>query len=93
MTIGHDLGNGSELGWLVSNHLIRRAASQGVQQAANSNHDITLLAGEKVSDVRTSASAASVTLSSGQTLHCRLVVAADSRFQHAAHDGHCRPHA
>lgn len=80
MTIGHDLGNGSELGWLVSNHLIRRAAWQGMQQAATSNHDITLLAGEKVSDVRTSAQAASVTLSSGQTLHCRLVVAADSRF-------------
>ena len=32
MTIGHELGGRSELGWLVSNHLIRQAAWDGVQQ-------------------------------------------------------------
>jgi ubiquinone biosynthesis UbiH/UbiF/VisC/COQ6 family hydroxylase len=80
MTIGHELGKGSELGWLVSNHLIRRAAWQGMQHAANVNRDITLLTGAKVSNVRTSDTEATVTLANGQTLHARLVVAADSRF-------------
>jgi ubiquinone biosynthesis UbiH/UbiF/VisC/COQ6 family hydroxylase len=80
MMIGHELGGRSELGWLVSNHLIRQAAWQGVQQAIASHADITLMAGEKVTAVHTDASHGSVTLASGKTLTAKLVVAADSRF-------------
>ena len=80
MLIGHELGGRSELGWLVSNHLIRQAAWTGVQQAMASNADITLMAGEKVTAVHTDATQGSVTLASGRTLSAKLVVAADSRF-------------
>ena len=80
MVIGHELGGRSELGWLVSNHLIRQAAWQGVQQAMAAHADITLTAGEKVTAVHTDATQGSVTLASGQTLTAKLVVAADSRF-------------
>jgi ubiquinone biosynthesis UbiH/UbiF/VisC/COQ6 family hydroxylase len=80
MLIGHELGGRSELGWLVSNHLIRQAAWQGVQQAISAHADITLLADEKVTSVHTDANQGSVTLASGKTLTAKLVVAADSRF-------------
>jgi len=80
MTIGHELGGRSELGWLVSNHLIRDAAWRGVQQAMQSNGDITLLTGENVTDVRTGKDEGTVTLASDKVLHAKLVVAADSRF-------------
>ena len=80
MVIGHALGRHSELGWLVSNHLIRRASFDAVQDSMQQNGDITLLAGETVATVRTDATAAHVTLASGKTLRARLLVAADSRF-------------
>lgn len=80
MRIGHELGGRSELGWLVSNHLIRHAAWQVVQQALANYADITLMAGEKVSAVSTNAECGCVTLASGKTLTAKLVVAADSRF-------------
>lgn len=80
MVIGHQLGGRSELGWLVSNHLLRQAAWLGVQQAMSCHADITLMAGEKVTSVHTDADCGSVTLASGPTLRARLVVAADSRF-------------
>lgn len=80
MVISHAMGGRSELGWLVSNHLIRRAAWQGLQQAIASHANVTVMAGEKVTAVHTNDSCASVTLASGRTLTAKLVVAADSRF-------------
>jgi ubiquinone biosynthesis UbiH/UbiF/VisC/COQ6 family hydroxylase len=80
MVIGHELGGRSELGWLVSNHLIRQAAWQGVQQAIPAHADITIMTGEKVTAVHTDANQGSVTLASGSTLTAKLLVAADSRF-------------
>lgn len=80
MMIGHELGGRSELGWLVSNHLIRQAAWQGVQQAMAAHADIMLMAGEKVTAVHADSNEGSVTLASGKTLSAKLVVAADSRF-------------
>jgi 2-polyprenyl-6-methoxyphenol hydroxylase-like FAD-dependent oxidoreductase len=80
MVIGHGLGKHSELGWLVSNHLIRRAAFEAVQESLQKNGDITLIAGETVASVRTDRGVAHVTLASGATLQARLLVAADSRF-------------
>ncbi len=80
MLIGHGLGGRSELGWLMSNHLIRQAAWTGVQQAIATHADITLMTGEKVSAVQSDATQGSVTLASGRTLRAKLLVAADSRF-------------
>jgi ubiquinone biosynthesis UbiH/UbiF/VisC/COQ6 family hydroxylase len=80
MVISHALGGRNELGWLVSNHLIRRAAWQGVQQAIASHADVTVMAAEKVTAVHTDDAYGSVTLASGRTLKAKLVVAADSRF-------------
>ncbi|MCK7491781.1 MAG: hypothetical protein MZW92_09040 [Comamonadaceae bacterium] len=62
MVIGHGLGKHSELGWLVSNHLIRRAAFEAVQESLQKNGDITLIAGETVASVRTERGAAHVTV-------------------------------
>ena len=80
MVIDHQLSQHSELGWLVSNHLIRRAAFQELRAAQQKHDDITLLAGEQVARAHTDASAAHVTLASGKQLRARLLVAADSRF-------------
>lgn len=80
MVIGHALGKHSELGWLVSNHLIRRAAFEAVQDAIQKNGDITLLTGDAVATVRTDTRAAHITLAGGATLQAKLLVAADSRF-------------
>lgn len=80
MVIDHQLSQHSELGWLVSNHLIRRAAFQELRAAQQKHDEITLLAGEQVARAHTDASAAHVTLASGKTLSARLLVAADSRF-------------
>ena len=80
MVIGHQLSQHSELGWLVSNHLIRRAAYQEVCAAQQQHQDIQLLTGEQVARAHTDAGAAHVTLASGKPLRARLLVAADSRF-------------
>jgi ubiquinone biosynthesis UbiH/UbiF/VisC/COQ6 family hydroxylase len=80
MVIGHQLSDFAELGWLVSNHLIRQAAFDSVQQAMALNNDITLLAGQKVVDLHSDPQGAHVELASQTTIHARLAIAADSRF-------------
>ncbi|MPW16565.1 5-demethoxyubiquinol-8 5-hydroxylase UbiM [Paraburkholderia sp. CNPSo 3157] len=80
LEIGHELAGHTELGWLVSNHLIRKAAHDAVHRGIADNHDVTLLAAEKVSSVKSDNVSASVTLESGKTLSASLVIAADSRF-------------
>ena len=80
MTIGHELSQKSELGWLISNHLIRKAAYEAVLDSVKTAQDITLLCDEKVTSLRTDDQSASVTLASGRTLQGRLIIAADSRF-------------
>lgn len=85
MVIGHGLGQSpssthGELGWLVSNHLIRDAAYRAVQDSRRAHHDIDLLPQAHVTSVSTDAQGAQVTLSAGRTLRARLLVAADSRF-------------
>jgi ubiquinone biosynthesis UbiH/UbiF/VisC/COQ6 family hydroxylase len=66
----------AELGYLVSNHLIRRAAHANVRDQAR----LTLLADTGVESVTTDEGAAHVTLSDGNVLGAKLVVAADTRF-------------
>ena len=64
------------LGYLVSNHLIRKALYEALAGFA----DVKLMAGVEVVSVTTGAAGGSVRLSDGQVLEASLVVAADSRF-------------
>lgn len=80
MRISHSLSPRPELGHLVANHHIRRAAFEAALADADaSGEPPTLRCGEQVAQVRTDADGAQVTLASGATLRARLLVAADSR--------------
>ena len=48
MVIGRDQSKTSELGWFVSNHWIRRAAYDCVQDSIARHHDIDLICSRKV---------------------------------------------
>lgn len=65
-----------ELGKLVSNHHIRRALFEAVRNQPG----LTLLDGVSVADPSVSGRRVKVTLSSGEVLWGKLLVAADSRF-------------
>lgn len=70
-------GRGDEaLGWLVPNHLIRRAALT----AALRRPTVQLCCDARVSALDRDGDAAAVTLADGRRLKAPLVVAADSRF-------------
>ena len=64
------------LGYLVPNHLIRLA----LYNKASSSENLTIINEISVESVSTSVSDAKVVLSSGETVHSKLLVAADSRF-------------
>jgi len=66
----------AELGYLVSNHVIRKALFDEVQTIDN----ITMLFDQSVTALSANERTASITLSDGQLLESRLVIAADSRF-------------
>ncbi|WP_350015552.1 5-demethoxyubiquinol-8 5-hydroxylase UbiM [Rhodanobacter sp. IGA1.0] len=72
----HDEAGKPQLGWLLSNHAIRRAAYAGVMELP----EVERITGVQVSAVRTGRDGAEVELADGQTLHAQLAVAADSRF-------------
>ena len=80
MVISHQLTHHHELGWLVSNHLIRKAAYEAVKDSMEVNSDITLIAGQQLTHIDPQADRTVVTLDNGQTLSAKLVIAADSRF-------------
>lgn len=67
------------LGYLVSNHLIRKALFEEVEPADN----IEVLPEVTVEDVSADSTGARVVLSSGEEVEAALVVAADSRFSDA----------
>jgi ubiquinone biosynthesis UbiH/UbiF/VisC/COQ6 family hydroxylase len=69
----------TELGYLVPNNVIRKAAFEG----AASRPLVEIIAGASVSDVSTSSDAAEVRLADGRVLTAPLMVAADSRFSDA----------
>ena len=71
---GHE--SAGPLGYIVSNHVIRKALFDEAQTCGN----IEILADLAVTSAATDSSKASVTLSDGQVLESRLLVAADSRF-------------
>ena len=72
----HDEAGKSQLGWLLSNHAIRRTAYAEVMELPEAER----ITGVRVTGVRTGSDGAQVELSSGEVLHAQLVVAADSRF-------------
>jgi ubiquinone biosynthesis UbiH/UbiF/VisC/COQ6 family hydroxylase len=65
-----------ELGYLIPNHLIRRAAFDVVQDSK----PIELMAARSVRAIRSNADAAQLTLDNGDELEASLAIAADSRF-------------
>ena len=64
------------LGYLISNHNIRKAAYEVVSKLDN----VTILTGTGVKEVKTSEDEAQVILENGEVLSGRLLLAADSRF-------------
>ena len=64
------------LGYLISNHNIRKAAYEVVSKLDN----VKILTGINVKEVKTSDDEAQVILESGEVLTGRLLLAADSRF-------------
>jgi ubiquinone biosynthesis UbiH/UbiF/VisC/COQ6 family hydroxylase len=72
----HAEGGVENLGFMISNHLIRRAAYQTVVGMPN----VTILTERDVVGVTTDVSGGTVTLSDRTSLRARLIVAADSRF-------------
>jgi ubiquinone biosynthesis UbiH/UbiF/VisC/COQ6 family hydroxylase len=76
MRITHEDGKAEQLGWLVSNHLIRAAA----WQAARETDGIEWLTGRRVESTLPGDHRRRLVLSDGEHLDARLVVAADGRF-------------
>ena len=76
LLFSHREAGRDNLGWLVPNHAIRRAAWEAVAGQA----DLTLLDGVRVAGVSTDAAGAVLSLADGRSVRAALLVAADSRF-------------
>ncbi|MDQ6646908.1 MAG: 5-demethoxyubiquinol-8 5-hydroxylase UbiM [Pseudomonadota bacterium] len=72
----HDEAGKQQLGWLLPNHAIRRAAYAEVVEMSG----VQRITGVGVSAVRNDPDGAEVVLDNGEILRTALVVAADSRF-------------
>jgi ubiquinone biosynthesis UbiH/UbiF/VisC/COQ6 family hydroxylase len=80
MTISHTLSPKPELGFLVANHHIRRAAFEAAMASEDaSGTPPDLRCDSAVTGIHTDAQAATVTLAHGEQLTANLIVAADSR--------------
>ncbi|WP_233870387.1 5-demethoxyubiquinol-8 5-hydroxylase UbiM [Paraburkholderia adhaesiva] len=80
LEIGHELGGHNELGWLVSNCVIRKAAYDALRGGMTENGNVTLLTSETVTGIKTDSVSANVTTGHGLTISASLIVAADNRF-------------
>ena len=76
MNIDHRDGEQDELGYLISNALIRKAAYGAVKASP----DITLLTGAEISGIYTDPQGAFISLKNGEAIEARLAIAADSRY-------------
>jgi ubiquinone biosynthesis UbiH/UbiF/VisC/COQ6 family hydroxylase len=76
--LNFDRGNESvePLGYIISNHLIRKALYEEVETAA----DVDIIADVAVTSVTTNSNSAFAVLSNGETIESSLIVAADARF-------------
>lgn len=81
MHISHTLSPKPELGYLVANHHIRRAAFEAAMATDRDSPGTppTLHSEQQVTHIHTDVHGAHLTLASGTTLSARLAVAADSR--------------
>jgi len=76
MDIGHRDTQKTELGYLISNHLIRKAAYEAVKSAP----DVHIKTEVEVTNIKTHANSAQITLNNGETIQAKLLIGADSRF-------------
>jgi ubiquinone biosynthesis UbiH/UbiF/VisC/COQ6 family hydroxylase len=76
--LNFDRGNESvePLGYIISNHLIRKALYEEVETAV----DVDIIADVAVTSVATNSNSAFAVLSNGETIESSLIVAADARF-------------
>ncbi|PJK07927.1 hypothetical protein CO610_07090 [Lysobacteraceae bacterium NML95-0200] len=78
LLFSHRESGQSQLGWLVSNHAIRRAAWQALQ--AENAGNVEIIDNARVTHVEANAHGAKVRLADGREFAAELLVAADSRF-------------
>lgn len=78
LLFSHRESGQSQLGWLVSNHAIRRAAWQALQ--AENAGDVAIIDNARVTHVEANEHGARVRLADGREFSAALLVAADSRF-------------
>jgi ubiquinone biosynthesis UbiH/UbiF/VisC/COQ6 family hydroxylase len=76
LNIGHNNTKQSELGYLIANHLIRKAAYEVVK----SSPSITLKTEVQVSNIQADADNVLLTLANGEIIQTKLLIGADSRF-------------
>ncbi len=76
MHIEHDANKTASLGYLVANHLIRKAAYEAVKES----QDVTLLTASDITAISTDHDGAYISLANGNKVQAQLFVAADSRF-------------
>jgi ubiquinone biosynthesis UbiH/UbiF/VisC/COQ6 family hydroxylase len=76
MNIDHRDSKKPELGYLVSNYLIRKAAYEAVKTSPS----VTLLTEVQITQLTTDNEGAHIALASGETIEAQLLVPADSRF-------------
>ncbi|MES1986503.1 MAG: 5-demethoxyubiquinol-8 5-hydroxylase UbiM [Pseudomonadota bacterium] len=76
MDIGHRDTRKAELGYLVSNHLIRKAAYQSVKSVSA----VSLRTEVEVINIKTDANNTQITLNNGEIIQAKLLIGADSRF-------------
>ncbi len=76
LNIGHRDTQKSELGYLISNHLIRKAAFDTVKLSPA----ITLKTEAQVKSIQTKTDGVQITLADGEIIQAKLLIGADSRF-------------
>jgi len=76
MDIGHRDTRKAELGYLVSNHLIRKAAYQSVKSVSA----VSLRTEVEAINIKTDANNTQITLNNGEIIQAKLLIGADSRF-------------
>jgi ubiquinone biosynthesis UbiH/UbiF/VisC/COQ6 family hydroxylase len=76
LNINHRDANKTELGFLVANHIIRKAAYDAVKATPS----ITLHAESQLSHIQKNPNSVKLSLTNGETIETKLLVGADSRF-------------
>ena len=76
LNINHEDAQKSELGYLIANHHIRKAAYDSVK----SSPAITLKTEAQVINIQTDTNGAQLTLANGELIQTKLLIGADSRF-------------